>query len=159
MYIESAIYSVQSKFLRNSFTDTNPHREMLHDIFQRTLNNRSSSRPPAIELTGILIPCYEESNGRVFRYKLGTDTSEYFLCVSDSLFQLAKVAAWEEVTVKGHLDIYSRDIAVEKINLAHPSEPSAVPVILHEPSTDLDTYSKIIAQRGKLEPAYDYLAS
>jgi hypothetical protein len=105
-------------------TFTNHYKETFYDIFYRSLNSRSSSRPPKIELTGILIPCFEYSNGRVYRYKLGTDANEYYLNVNHSHSELVKLASWEEIKVKGYLDVDNEVIDVEKIKLIKAVEPA-----------------------------------
>jgi hypothetical protein len=134
-------------------------KETFQDILNRTLNNKSNSRPPKIELTGILIPCFQEIRGQVYRFKLGTDSNEYFLSMNTGLTQVAKNAAWEEVTVKGYLNLDTQVFDVEKIVLTEADEPYQVPAGMRETYFDLDAYEKIIHQRGKLEPAFDYLAS
>ena len=67
MYIQNSISPVQSLTLRSNGADLNQHKETFHDIFQRTLNNKSNSRPPKIELTGILVPLGRESLWRMRR--------------------------------------------------------------------------------------------
>lgn len=63
MYIERAVNPVQASFFRSNSAEFNQKQETFHDIFQRTLNSKSSSRPPKIELTGILVPCNELAGG------------------------------------------------------------------------------------------------
>lgn len=77
---------------------------------------------------------------------------------NSKLAQAAKNAAWEEVTVKGQLDLESNVFEVEKLTLNQTEEPIQVPISFKEPF-DIDIYERIINQRGKLEPALEYLAS
>lgn len=137
--------------------DINPV-ESFRDIFQRSLNNKSSSRPPKLELTGLLIPCYQELHGRPFRFKLGTDSNEYLLSMNSNLAQVAKNVAWEEVAVRGYLDLDSNVFEVEKLTLAEAEEPMQMPTNFKD-IFEADAYERIINQRGKLEPAVEYLAS
>jgi hypothetical protein len=159
MYIEKLINPVAPIFLRGNSADLSQSKNTFRDILKQALNNKSSSRPPKVELEGILIPCYEERLGRTYRFKLGTESSEYFLCFSDVLEKLARKAAWEEVEVKGYFNFDSRVVDVEKINLLDLGDAIDVPSVPREPSSDLDAYKRIIDMRGKLEPALDYMAS
>lgn len=159
MYIETAINPVQPSFFRSNSTEFNKQKETFHDIFQRTLNSKSSSRPPKIELTGILVPCNEVAGGLRFKFKLETDSNEYLLSMSDALSVIAKKAEWEEVTVKGCLNLESNIFEVEKISLAQGSQPFKITPTVGDSYFDIDTYKKLIALRGKIEPAPDYLAS
>ena len=133
--------------------------ESFQDILKRKLNSKSKFRPPKIELTGVLIPCHQECGGQTFRFKLGTQTNEYLLSIKHNLFELAKKASWDEITVKGILDDESNVFEVEKMILNQSVEEELVPVGFREPVFDVDAYVRMIGQRGKLEPALDYLAS
>lgn len=158
MFVENTIRPTQSASLRNNLSKSSSSSNSFHDVFQQALNSKSNSRPPKLELTGLLIPCYRELHGRILRFKLGTESNEYLLSMSPTLAQAAKNAEWEEVTVKGHLNLDSNVFDVEKLTLTETEEPIQTPVSFKEPF-DIDTYERIINQRGKLEPAPEYLAS
>ena len=82
MYIQNSNNPVSHAFFRSDSTQFNQNRETFHDIFRRTLNNKSGSRPPKIELTGILVPCGKVVQGYKCKFKLETDSKEYFLCMA-----------------------------------------------------------------------------
>lgn len=128
------------------------------DILKHMLNNTSNSRPPKMELTGMLIPQRKWINGQCCRFKLATDSKEYFLRLSDALTPAAKKAAWEEVTIKGYFNIETNVVDVEKITLTQSAERYAVPIIFDR-SSDLSFFDRAINQIGWIEPAPDYLAS
>lgn len=158
MYIERVINPTEAMSFKNSLNKGHSSSSSFHDIFQQALNSKSSSRPPKLELTGLLIPCYQQIQGQIFRFKLGTESSEYFLSMNSKLAQTAKNAEWEEVTVKGHLNIDSNVFEVEKLTLIQGDEPIQVPTTFKEP-LEIEAYERIINQRGKIEPAIEYLAS
>lgn len=158
MYVDRNINPVESISFKNNLGKDARFSESFHDIFQRSLNNKSNSRPPKLELTGLLIPCYQELAGRVFRFRLGTESNEYLLSMNTKLAQAAKNAAWEEVTVRGHLDLENNVFDVEKLTLTQTEEPVQIPPNFKE-HFEIDVYERIISQRGKLEPAVEYLAS
>lgn len=158
MYVERNISPVETTSLTNNLSRDSRFGGTFHEVLQRTLSSKSNSRPPKLELTGLLIPCHKESFGRVFKFKLGTESNEYFLAMNSKLAQVAKNAAWEEVTVRGQLDLESNVFEVEKLTLTQTEEPIQVPTSFKEP-LDIDAYERIISQRGKLEPAIEYLAS
>lgn len=159
MYIERTITPAQATFFGNNSTEFNRQKETFHDIFQRALNSKSNSRPPKIELTGFLVPCNKITEGLRFKFKLETDSNEYLLSMSDALSVLAKKAEWEEVTVKGCLSPESRVFEVERISLAKDSQPFKITSTLGDSYFDIDTYKKLIALRGKIEPAPEDMAS
>lgn len=158
MFVENTIRPTQSPSLRKNLSKDRSSSNSFHDVFQQALNSKSNSRPPKLELTGLLIPCYRELHGRVLRFKLGTQSNEYLPSMSPTLAQAAKNAEWEEVTVKGHLDLDNNVFDVEKLTLTEIDEPIQMPASFKEPF-DIDSYERIIHQRGKLEPAPEYLAS
>lgn len=158
MFVERAINPTESVSLRNNLSKNKSSSNSFHDVFQQSLNSKSNSRPPKLELTGLLIPCYQELHGRVLRFKLGTESNEYLLSMSPTLAKAAKNVEWEEVSVKGHLDLGSNVFDVEKLTLTETEEPIQIPISVKEPF-DIDSYERIINQRGKLEPAPEYLAS
>jgi hypothetical protein len=155
MIIENAINPVSSVFLRNDSNRFHPNRETFHDIFQRKLNSQSGSRPPKIELTGILIPCRKLVQGSECHFQLETDSQEYFLTMKDSLLLVAKRLEWEEVTVKGFLNPADGSVEVEKVSLAGKNEAFRLGVGSMDSYFELDQYKRIIAQRGKLDLAPD----
>jgi hypothetical protein len=158
MYIERALNPVQPSFFRTNSTEFNKQKETFHDIFQRTLKSKSSSRPSKIELTGILVPCKEIVGGHRFKFKLETESNEYLLSMSDTLSLIAKKAEWEEVTVKGCLSLEGNIFEVEKINIAQHGQPIKITTSVGDSYFDIDTYKKLIALLGIIEPAPDYLA-
>lgn len=159
MNIQNSISPVSPAFLRSDSAQFNQQRETFHDIFQRTLNNKSGSRPPKIELTGILVPCTKVVQGYKCKFKLETDSKEYFLSMSDAVASVAKQIEWEEVTVRGFLDPDDGLFEVEKISLAKTGEPFRLTTGPLEPYYEIDQIKRTIAQRGKLDLAPEYLAS
>jgi len=135
----------------------NQSKETFYEIFQRTLNNKSSSRPLKIELTGLLVPNNKNLLGVHCQYILETDSKEYFLNMNEAIIKIAKKLECEEVAVKGYLDLETNILEVEKLSLAN--EPHRLLTSFSDAYFDLNEYKRIIAQRGKLEPAFDYLAS
>lgn len=159
MYIERALNPVQPLFFRTNSTEFNKQKETFHDIFQHTLKSKSSSRPSKIELTGILVPCNETAGGLRFKFKLETESNEYLLSMSETLSLIAKKAECEEVTVKGCPSLEGNIFEVEKINIAQHGQPFKITTSVGDSYFDIDTYKKLIALLGKIEPAPDYLAS
>lgn len=159
MFIES-ISPVQSTFLRSNTTHFNQNGETFRDVFQRQLNSKSNSRPPKIEVTGILIPFHKVIGGRLHKYKLETDATDYTLSMSEKIERIARKIELEEVTVKGLLDLDTNILEVEKISVTQLTEPIA-PSIASEDFSFVggDDYERAIARRGKLEPSFDNLAS
>lgn len=158
MYVDRNISPVDSISLKDKPGRDARFSESFRDIFQRSLNNKSNPRPPKLELTGLLMPCYQELGSRVFRFKLGTESNEYLLSMNNNLAQVAKNAAWEEVTIRGHFDLENSVFDVEKLTLNQAVEPVPIPPSSKDPF-EIDAYERIIHQRGKLEPADEYLAS
>lgn len=156
MYIERNISPIQSS---NMTTDFHQYRETFYDVFQHALNNKSNSRPPKIELTGLLIPCDKISNGNFYKYKLETDSKEYFLSMNNSLTEVAKKFEWEEVTVKGYLDLETNVLEAEKISLSKINDSNRFMGLLRDPYYEIESYKRTIEKRGKIEPALDELAS
>ena len=128
-------------------------------MFQRILNNKSNSRPPKLEVTGILVPCKKLIGGYWCRFKLVTDSIEYFLRIRGGLVQAAKTAAWEEVTVKGYLDLESDLFDVERIVLVEKDFSQGMSTTVGDRGADLSLFKKAINQFGWIEPAIDGLAS
>jgi hypothetical protein len=158
MYIQNSITPVSPAFLRSDSSQFNQNKETFHDIFQRTLNNKSGSRPPKIELTGVLTPL-GRSGLASCRYKLETDSKEYLLGLSDPLKRTARKLEWEEVTVRGYLDFDSDVFEVEKMSLTGNHDPFETTVRLPVNHFDLEGLKKAISQKGKLDLAPEYLAS
>lgn len=159
MYTERVVNPIQPSFFKSNSTEFNKQKETFEDIFQRTLNNKSNSRPPKIELTGMLVPCDEVAHGYRFKFKLETESSEYLLRMSDTLVAIAKKVEWEKVSVRGCLNFEDGIFEVEKISLVESSQPFKFMPNVSESYFDIDTYKKLIALRGKIEVAPDYLAS
>lgn len=139
-------------------TQFNQHKETFRDIFQRTLNHKSGSRPPKIELTGILIPLQKGQQNQC-SFKIETDQNEYLLRMSDAVLLVAKKLEWEEVTVKGYLDLDEGIFEVEKVSLSNRSEPYRLSLGPTDLYFELDQYKKSIARKGIIDVAPDYLAS
>lgn len=163
MYIEQSIKPISPVTLRNDLANLknqfNHQKETFHDIFQRTLNHKSGSRPPKIELTGILIPLQRPATLNQCNYKIETDQNEYFLRMSDAVSLIAKKLEWEEVTVKGYLDPDEGIFEVEKISISNRNEPYRLSLGPADLYVELDQYKKSIARKGVLDVAPDYLAS
>ncbi len=159
MQIQNSINPVSRPFLRSDSTQFNQNRETFHDIVQYKLNSKSGSRPPKIALTGMLVPCGKTVQGHKCKFKLETDSKEYFLSMSDAIALVAKRLEWEEVTVKGFLDPGDALFEVEKICLAQRREPFTPTTGPLDPFFELDQYKRAIAQRGKLDLAADDMSS
>ncbi len=159
MYVERGIDPIGSTSLQSDLEKRRKFAEAFQDILQRTLNGKSNSLPPKIEITGILIPCHQEVQGHLYKYKLGTEFNEYLLFMSDKLSRIAKNAEWEEVSIKGYLEIDNDIFEVEKITLMEIDEPAQVPASFREMPDDLEAYERTIFKKGKIEPPIEYLAS
>ena len=133
--------------------------ESFQDILKWNLNSKSNPRSSRLELTGILIPCFQEYKGRIFRFKLGTQTEEYLLSMSIQLYQVARKASWDEVLVRGYLNLVDKTFEVEKIIISQSDDPAYSSTPFRENSFDVDDYAKLIQQKGKIEPSMDDLAS
>ncbi len=161
MYIEHSIKPISPVTLRADATNLNygfnQQKEMFEDIFERTLNHKSGSRPPKIELTGILIPIHKQTNLHQCKYKIETDQNEYFLRMSDAVLLIAKKLEWEEVTVKGYLDLDEGIFEVEKISISNRNEPFRLSLGPSDLYFELDQYKRSIARNGVLDVAPDYL--
>lgn len=118
MYIERVVSPVQASFFKSSFNEFNKKKETFHEMFQHTLNSNSNARSPKIELTGVLVPCNKVAGGLRFKFKLETNSNEYFLRMSDVLDMIASKAEWETVTVTGSLALEGNIFEVEKMKLA-----------------------------------------
>lgn len=90
----------------------------------RDLPNTAGSRPPKIEVTGVLVPCNELVSGYRCRFKIQSKFTEYFLRLSPPLAFLARRFEGEEVTIRGALNSDGL-LHAEKIKLA-PSTRSCV---------------------------------
>lgn len=162
MYVEkvnSRVTPVSPLFLKSDSTQLDQHKEAFREIIQQALNNRSNSRPPKIELRGVLVPCGEISHGRHFAYKLETDSDEYLLGMSDLLIAVARKAEWEEVNVKGSINFEENTFEVERISLARMREPVGSGTGLQDVYFDEYRCKQMIAQQGSLAPAPEYLVS
>ena len=106
------------------------------------------SRPPKIELKGTLVPNSEMAVGSSHKFKLATDSREYFLSMSPALSDLAQKIEWETVTVKGYLDLITKEIEVEKMSLASAIDPPRYGGLL---SDDVEDFRRTIEHEGKIE--------
>lgn len=133
--------------------------ETFHDILQHCLNNGDNSRSLKIEVTGILIPFDKFMSGRNYKFKLESESAEYTLSINKALEGVAKKLEWEEVTVKGLVDLYTSILEVEKISLHNTSDPiKNIPPSL-DSYIEAEDYQKTISRRGLIEPSLDYLVS
>lgn len=158
MFTES-IQPIQKTNFKADTTHFNHNGETFHDIFQRCLNNSHHSRSPKIEVTGVLVPFDRVVAGRSYKFKLDSDSKEYTLGLNKTLEVIAKKIEWEEVTVKGWLDLHTNILEVEKISINQSNDPIKTALPSDDPYFDAEYYQKTIVRRGKLEPAPDYLAS
>jgi hypothetical protein len=159
MYTQNLVNPMQPAFLRGNPMQFNQSKDTFHDVFQRALNNKSNSRPPRVELTGILAPCSTTYKGQVYKFKLDVDSEEYLLRMTAPLARLAKEVEWHEVMVKGYLDFEGGILEVEKISLSRSSEPLEVSAKFEDPWLVIDEVQKTLAKRGTLEVASHCLAS
>lgn len=158
MFVENLVGGTEKASMRSPLARDGEFSETFQQILERTMKSHSSSRPPKIELSGILIPCHQKIFGRTFKFKLGARTRDFWLAMNDNLVSIARNAEWEEVTVRGNLDLDSKVLEVEKIILEHAEEPYQISNV-REPAFDVEAIQRAISQKGKLEPALEYLAS
>lgn len=158
MFIGSIDPIEQTQFKSNT-TRFNQNGETFHDIFQRYLNNSHHSRSPKIEVTGVLVPFDKVVSGRIYKFKLDSDSKEYTLSMTKNLEAIAKKIEWEEVTVKGIFEPHTNVLKVEKMSVSQASDPIKTALPSDDPYFDAEFYQKTISLRGKLEPEPDYLAS
>lgn len=158
MQIEQTTKPVSQVSLRSDSNEFTQKRETFYDIFQRTLNNKSNSRPPKIELTGVLIPLQDQTNHGC-DFKIETDHSEYLLRMSESTKTIARKLAWEEVVAKGYFDIDEGIFEVEKISQSNSSEPLRLSLGPMDLQHEIEHYKRTITKKGKLDVAAEYLAS
>ncbi len=109
------------------------------------------SKPPKIELKGILVPNPHSSLGHDFKFKLATDSREYLLSMSPALAKMAKKIEWEDVAVKGYVDLIAKEIEVEKISVTSASDPPKYGGLLNEFSNDIEKIKRVIEHEGKIE--------
>lgn len=163
MHIEQSIKPISPVTLRSDTANLNKQfnqqKETFRDIFQRTLNRNSRSRPPKIELTGILIPLQRPATSNQYSYSIETDQNEYFLRMSDAVSLIARKLDWEEVTVKGYLDPDEAVFEVEKISISNRNEPYRLSLGPMDLYFEFDHYKRSIARKGVVDIASDYLAS
>lgn len=125
-----------------------------HEILRLSVNNKSNSRPPRIEVTGILLPVVRGRRNSLCKFKLESESAEYYLTMDPTLEVIAKKFAWEEVTVMGYLDRVLGVLEVEKISARGPTDSVRWPSVPAD--SEMDFYERTIATRGKLEPAPGY---
>lgn len=151
---------VQKKKLSQSATGNLSRQEAsFKEIFERALFSPSRSRPPKIVVTGLLVPSFKNLGGHTYRYKLEADSVEYILSMNKTLESIAQKIEWEEVTVKGHFDLSNQILEVEKISVNKTSEALRPNSYWDDSSLDSTDYERVLALRGKLELAFDSLAS
>ncbi|MFN3455362.1 MAG: hypothetical protein ACK41T_10420 [Pseudobdellovibrio sp.] len=117
------------------------------------------SRSPKIEVTGILVPFNRVVDGRTHKFRVDSDSNEYTLSLTKTLEGIAKKIVWEEVIVKGSLDLQSNVLEVEKISLSQSNDPIKTAPPVDDPYFDAKYYQEAIARSGKVETTVDYLAS
>jgi len=158
MFVSNQVKPIE-RVQKNGMSQQAQSLGSFHNILNRKLKNRLTFFSSTIEITGILIPCYQKYRGQTYRFKLATQAKEYLVLIKFSLSELAKKATWDEVTMKGVLSDDSKVFKVEKITLKPQEENEMFPVWFREPSFDVDMFTRLIGQKGKLEPEPDYLAS
>ena len=158
MDIEQSIQPVSSIFLRSDSAQFRQQTNSFQDIFRRAMIQKSNSRPPKIELTGVLIPCAEPKAPVSEKFKLETDQNEYRLRMNNSLLAVAKKIEWEEVIVRGYLDLDKSIFEVERLSLLNRGEPYRLPLGPMDWHNELDQYKKSIARKGMLDLAPEDLA-
>lgn len=131
----------------------------LQGIWRHKLKGKFSHRASRVKLAGTLIPCLHQYRSRGIKFKLSTTDSEYLLLLNTSLLEVAKVACWDEVTVTGTLLDGEALLEVKKLTINDYEDTDAFPADYRELISDVGTYTKIIDQVGKLDPAVDYMAS
>lgn len=145
-------------FLQSDLTRLEQKKETFHDLFQRTLNKKSNSRPPKIELTGILIPL-QNSQQNDLNFKIETDQDEYLLRIGGANLAIAKKLEWEEVTVKGYLDPDEDVFEVERILISNRNEPYRLSLGPNDLYFEIDQYKKSISRQGTVDIAPEFMAS
>ena len=145
-------------FSTSELPQFNQKRETFYDLLQQMLKTTSGMRPPKVELTGLLVPCDLMVKGRNCKFKLETDSEEFFLFINEPLASIARKLEWDPVTVKGYLDVEDQ-IEVEKIYFAEKVEQNKPLHGFLDSFFDFDQYSQLIARNGKLDIAPEYLAS
>lgn len=140
-------------------TETYQPNESFHQILERSLNSNFGSRPPKMEITGILTPIYASPESHRIGYKIINDFDDYLLYLNSQLYQLAHRAEFEEVTVKGYFDHTKKVFTVEKLILRSRSDESSENIKQVESYFDLDNYRKTISKAGYLEPDYGFMVS
>ncbi|MBX9766851.1 MAG: hypothetical protein K2X47_06230 [Bdellovibrionales bacterium] len=159
MHIERSVQPVQSLQLKTENAPFNQKRETFQDFFERSLASESKSRPSKIEITGILVPVNKIIGRCVFKFKLDAGTETYLLRMTHALENVVRKIEWEQVSVRGYLDIDSNVLEVEKVTLVQNGDPLRPHAVQEDFFFETDSYRRTIAQRGKLEPSNDFLAS
>jgi hypothetical protein len=146
-------------YLNSSTQPSLQNTDAFQSILQRELNHKPSSRPPKIELTGLLLPHQSASQEGQPMYKLETKDDEYPLRMNTAVAMIAKKLEWEEVKVKGFLEIDEGIFDVEKISLLIRDETDRVSLVPVDLYFDFDHFRKMIAQYGVVTLAPDGIAS
>jgi hypothetical protein len=137
----------------------NLHQETFHQILERSLNDKFNSRPPKMEISGVLTPVHASVGESGHQFKIVTKSSEYNLKLNSDLLQIAKRILWEEVNAKGVLDVESKIFTVERLSLKYKPDEMGVSAKIGDINFDLDFYSKTISRLGRLEPEPGYFAT
>jgi hypothetical protein len=159
MNIDQTVKPLSPLFLRSQLTQENQYKETFHEVFQRALIKNSSSRPPKVELRGVLVPLPRLTDQPGIRFKLETNQNEYPLRMTGATLAMANKLEWEEVVVKGYLDPDEFTFAMEKISLVNRDEPYRLPLGPNDLYLELDCFRKSVSQRGVVEVEPDFLAS
>lgn len=130
-----------------------------HDLFKCALNTKSGSRPPKIELKGVLLPNNKKDLSGIYKFKLESNSKEYLLLMNEALTEIARRLTWEEVTAKGYLDLETNVFEVEKINRSRINDPAKAFGFWMEPYFEIESYKRAIQRSGKIEPALEELVS
>lgn len=134
-------------------------QESFQQILERSLNGRFSSRPPKLEISGVLTPIHKAFAGKHFKFKIVTDKTEYILSMNSELYEIAKKLEWEDVTARGYLDSTGKILSVEKLTARHSPDDARFGGSLGDNLFDLEFYRRAISKAGVLEPEPGYLVS
>jgi hypothetical protein len=134
-------------------------KETFHQILERSLNNNFNSRPQKLEISGLLTPIHANANGRIFKFKLITDSEEYILNLNGDLYLIAKKVEWEEVTAKGIFIGKTKIFTVEHLILKDSPPDLQISSKISDFNCDLNFYIKTISKFGRLETELESLVS
>lgn len=129
------------------------------DLLQQALARNSNIQPQKIEVSGLLIPCWHEIDNQIFRFKIGTDTGEFFLRLNNPLVEMAKMASWDEVTITGYVDLETRVIEVDKLYFLNSNGTTPAHPVGLDSTLEVETYKKVFDRHGMLQQEPDHWAS